>query len=95
MTQTKFTPAPWVQEGSTIDGDFSIYNKETFEEVLDIHTGSFKENNLSLILAAPELYNVLSELEESAHYWSDYDVPIGIVERIKQVLAKARGKIDD
>lgn len=44
-----------------------------------------------LIAAAPDLYAVLSELEESSGYWSEYDVPIGIVDRIKNTLKKARG----
>lgn len=33
---------------------------------------------------------VLEELAESAEYWSEYDVPIGIVEKIKTTIAKAR-----
>lgn len=37
------------------------------------------------------LRTVLSELEESCEYWSEYDVPLGIVERIKAALKKARG----
>lgn len=44
-----------------------------------------------LIAAAPELYAVLAELEESAEYWGEYDVPLGIVDRIKAALTKARG----
>ena len=28
-------------------------------------------------------FEVLGELEESATYWSEYDVPIGIVDRVK------------
>jgi hypothetical protein len=56
---TKHTPTPWVSEGSTQDGDFTIYNAKTFDGVLDIHVGTFKENNLSLILAAPELLDAL------------------------------------
>jgi hypothetical protein len=36
-----------------------------------------------------ELLAVLKELQESAAYWSEYDVPIGIVDRINAVIAKA------
>jgi len=51
-----------------------------------------QEANARLIAAAPELYEVLAELEESSSYWSEYDVPLGIVDRIKDVLKKARGE---
>ncbi len=36
-----------------------------------------------------ELLAVLKELQESAGYWSEYDVPLGIVDRINAVIAKA------
>jgi hypothetical protein len=49
-------------------------------------------NNAHLIAAAPELLAVLEELRESASYWSEYDVPLGIVERIESAIAKARGE---
>lgn len=48
--------------------------------------------NARLIAAAPDLYAVLERLEESAAYWSEYDVPLGIVDDIKAALAKARGE---
>ena len=41
---------------------------------------------------------VLSELEQSAAYWSDYDVPLGIMDRIKSArlqLDAAKGGNDD
>lgn len=49
--------------------------------------------NANLIATVYEMYDVLSQLEESVCYWSEYDVPIGIVDKIKNVLAKARGKV--
>jgi hypothetical protein len=44
------------------------------------------ENNLCKF--APQMYSVLKELQESASYWSEYDVPLGIVDRINDVLGK-------
>ena len=44
-----------------------------------------------LIAAAPELLTVLQDLQQSASYWSEYDVPLGIVERINAAIAKATG----
>ena len=37
---------------------------------------------------APQMYSVLKELQESASYWSEYDVQLGIVDRINDVLKK-------
>lgn len=48
------------------------------------------ENNLCRL--APQMYSVLKELQESAFYWSEYDVPIGIVDRINDVLEKVEAK---
>lgn len=39
-----------------------------------------------------ELLTVLQELQESAAYWSEYDVPLGIVDRINAAIAKATGE---
>ena len=44
------------------------------------------ENNLCRF--SPQMYSVLKELQESASYWSEYDVPLGIVDRINDVLGK-------
>ena len=41
---------------------------------------------------APQMYSVLKELQESASYWSEYDVPLGIVDRINDVLKKVEAK---
>ena len=37
---------------------------------------------------APQLYSVLKELQESASYWSEYHVPLCIMDRIDYVLKK-------
>jgi hypothetical protein len=50
------------------------------------------EANTRLIACAPELLEVLKELHESASYWSEYDVPIGIVDRIRSAITKATGE---
>lgn len=44
-----------------------------------------------LLTAAPDLLAVCSELVESAEYWGEYDVPIGIVARLNAAIAKAGG----
>ena len=37
------------------------------------------------------LLSVCEELLESAEYWSEYDVPIGIVDKLRDAVAKAGG----
>ena len=41
--------------------------------------------------AFSEMLAVLKDLQESAAYWSEYDVPIGIVDRINAAIKKAEG----
>jgi hypothetical protein len=38
-----------------------------------------------------DMLAVLLELAESASYWSEYDVPLGIVDRINAAIANATG----
>jgi thiamine monophosphate synthase len=38
------------------------------------------------------MLDVLEELDECAYYWSQYDVPVGIHDRIKLAIAKAKGE---
>lgn len=48
--------------------------------------GNLSDYVLKAVNAHESLLSVLQELEESVEYWGEYDVPIGIQERIKQVL---------
>lgn len=51
--------------------------------------GYSRLHNPSIYVAAPDMLAVLKDLEESAEYWGEYDVPINIVNRIKAAIAKA------
>lgn len=46
----------------------------------------------ALIQSAYLLREVLEELDESSDYWSEYFVPLGIVDRIKSALKASRGE---
>ena len=49
------------------------------------------EDNARIAAAAPDLLSVCKELAECAAYWSEYDVPLGIVERLNAAIANAEG----
>ena len=53
---------------------------------------NIKQADARLIAAAPDMYAVLRELAECSEYWSEYDVPLGIHDRIATALAKAGGQ---
>jgi hypothetical protein len=41
-----------------------------------------------------ELLGLVKDLQEPARYWCDYDVPLGIVERINAAVKKATGETE-
>ena len=95
MSEVKHTPGPWryePQNGSPTTGQHMISGSKPgyLAEVRDCGSGDVVAN-ARLIAAAPELLAVLKELQESAVYWSEYDVPLGIVDRINAAIAKAEG----
>lgn len=44
--------------------------------------------------AAREALNVLTRLADSAAYWSDYDVPVGLVAEIDAAKARLAGALN-
>ena len=38
------------------------------------------------------MLTVLKEVDECSQYWSEYDVPLGLHERIQAAIAKGRGE---
>ena len=50
------------------------------------------EKTCNLNKAAPDMLKMLLELQECAEYWSEYDVPLGIVDRLNETIRKARGE---
>ena len=91
------TPGPWlIRKGDEWtndvatddlpmpDGTPSYWNIATANRMRDE-----VEANTRLIAAAPDLLAIAQELEESAGYWSEYDVPLGIVDRLRAAIKKA------
>jgi hypothetical protein len=90
----QFTPGPWLFGLSNRNNEAAIIGD--IDSVVcylpDATTGcTFKPADARLIAAAPMLLAVVQELEESASYWSEYDVPLGIVDRLRAAIAAATG----
>ena len=89
------TPGPWYVKRN---GVRSPVNSEDGRHIAMINYNpmtipdEMHEANARLIAAAPEMLEVLIDLQESAQYWSEYDVPIGIVDRLNAVISKAKGE---
>ncbi len=84
------TKGPWHLE----TGEFYCAVRTEHQVIANMRFvgGCYNKRDATLIAAAPELLAVLQELAESAEYWSEYDVPVGIVDRINDAIAKAGGE---
>ena len=97
MTQPMFTPGPWVckekrsgtREVATVYCTTGGYSTVTGDEDYSsgITLAQRSDANLLLILAAPEMYDMLETIEND-----DGSVPAWLWERIQTTLAKARGE---
>jgi len=95
---SKYTPGPWVT-GNGKNGTRA--ETSVYAEIGDIYvkiawcdaTLGYPHcvANARLIATAPELLSVCKELADSAAYWSEYDVPLGIVDRLNAAITKAEG----
>jgi hypothetical protein len=99
-TEAKHTEGPWEFHANEYhDGKKTFWVGNGEYAVFDCSPYGPKEMvfppNLAdarLICAAPDMLEVLEELDECAYYWSQYDVPVGIHDRIKSAIAKAKGE---
>ena len=93
----KHTPGPWV-----VDPDSPTDISPADDLRLGIASISYADEaggrwlfgeqskaNANLIAAAPDLLAVARELAEAAAYWSEYDVPLGLADRLNTAIAKA------
>lgn len=88
----KFTKEEWMIDGLTV---YAI-NQEMVNQFSTNVQGNFKygasseelEANAHLIAAAPEMYDLLSTIENDSN-----QVPEWLWEKIQKTLAKARGEL--
>lgn len=73
-------------KGRRDDGEF--YEETDLAEFRKAKRDPY-EANARLVSAGKDMLDVLKELYESSSYWSEYDVPAGIVDRIKAAIVKA------
>lgn len=72
------------------DGAFVVTNLNGHRFIVDANCCDIRSRAIRQLLAdKAELAAVLLELAECSQYWSEYDVPLGIHDRIKAALAKA------
>jgi len=83
------TPGPWIVSHDP-DGSADDYCIGVPDGKVD-QIAVCSKRDASIISASPDMYAAL-ELAECSQYWSDYDVPIGIHDRIVAALAKAAGQ---
>jgi len=86
------TPGPW-KYSPPDDQVVDLFTPEYFfieGPGADVH-GHMTLADARLIASAPDLLAVVKELEESAGYWGEYDVPVGIVDRLRAAIFKATG----
>ena len=89
------TPGPWYVKRN---GVRSPVNSEDGRHIAMINynpmtmPNEMHEANARLIAAAPEMLDILIDLQESAQYWSEYGAPFDIVNRLTAVISKAKGE---
>lgn len=95
---TKHTPGPWRTKR---EGFSTVYVEARIDGGLIQEVAACgpteagrdqQEANARLICEAPGMLKLLQELQQSASYWSEYDVPLGIVDRINTAIARATGE---
>ena len=83
---------------STVEGMRWLYNTATDNFIRGLRDANaeraaLRAENERLRAAATEALAVLTRLADSAVYWSEYDVPVGIVSEIDSAKARLAGAL--
>ena len=93
MSDTKFTPGPWVVSRKFVVGPQDKEDGQSFGMVVGVADvyGENRSSDACLIAAAPELYDALSELLDGCERGLDTTGSLQFYAR--KALAKARGEV--
>jgi len=82
---------PWQRSGATVYQLTDDCTQNMWSAHVNGPKSSYADDckTAQKMAAAPDMYEVLRELSECSQYWSEYDVPLGIHDRIAAALAKA------
>ena len=102
---SQHTPGPWKSLPEEADKPYirirgtALGRRYKIANVMDpTYNGAtdqdFEETraNARLIAAAPEMLEVLQDMLYCSEYWSEYFVPLGLVERLNAVIKTATGE---
>lgn len=99
MKEFNGTPGPWQTDRNNCHaGQIATIHHCLNNDWVEIWSPDWpddeevQEANARLIAAAPELLEVLKEVQEFAQGWSQYEMPIGLDDRINGAIAKALGE---
>ncbi len=85
MEQAQVFASAWSVVGGPFDGGDAM-------EVATQEKDELRRMVAELVEERNRLACLVAELEESSNYWSEYEVPLGIVERIGEAMKMVRGE---
>ena len=92
MSETKFTPGPWVASGSLVGAGWIVIR----QECTGIKDRETLVANANLIAAAPDMYEALEaailEYGKPGGPWNVPSSPGSWIDKAKAALVKARGE---
>jgi hypothetical protein len=92
MSEFKGTPGPWrlgPYAHVVLPSHDLPESKGGGIGICHVYGTEKRKHNAKLIAAAPALLEVLQEVQEFAQGWSQYEMPIGLDDRINAAIAKA------
>jgi len=91
MSETKFTPGPWVisNSGSAYMEGTIILTSDGYREI----AGVWQDEDAHLIAAAPELYEALNDLLNDCINFDGGKLTDIFMVKASRALAKARGEV--